>query len=223
MASLESLSNPLERLATLPTVCSLRKNPDDTSPDYNSPNWDATVQYYSNDIVISPENGGAYIFTGGALNKVAVRGGVDPSQSDEWTKLTQTGVQEYESSLPGFADAGGGNYTVTSANLTDAGAGSVWRWDLQGVFTSAGGALVAADVVQVTVTPSPAGAGSAGQIVQILPRVGQTSTAFSTGGIVFSQTAAAAPPATNDFLVTASYANANAQTFVGRITWTRWA
>jgi hypothetical protein len=87
MASLESLKNPVTRLGVLGTAgsqsASFRRN------EVNNSNvWDATKQYYLNDIAFSAIDGGAYVMDGGitvgsAAPLTAILGGDDPAV--DWT------------------------------------------------------------------------------------------------------------------------------------------
>lgn len=188
MASLESLANPLERIATLPTTVNLRVN-----PITNSPEWNATIQYFLNDIVISPIDGGAYIWGGGlAVNPITcVLGGADPSDvggGSEWIKFATNGVNTYSTLSPVYvavAGAGATTYTLTvaGANVLDVPAGSEWLVNIQAVGT-APLALTAVDCVEWTVVGS--GAGGTTAVADMLPRADlvSTSTRWASGLVV---------------------------------------
>jgi hypothetical protein len=76
--SLTPLDNPLERLGINPTGMNWRGL------------WDATEQYYLNDVAIAPSNNASYILAG----KTALLGGGDPALNPDWFELsaTTTGV-----------------------------------------------------------------------------------------------------------------------------------
>jgi hypothetical protein len=76
--SLTPLDNPLERLGINPTGMNWRGL------------WDATEQYYLNDVAVAPSNSASYILA----NKTALLDGGDPSLNPDWIELsaTTTGV-----------------------------------------------------------------------------------------------------------------------------------
>lgn len=76
--SLAPLDNPLERLGVNPNGMNWRGL------------WDATEQYYLNDVVISPATTASYILSG----PTTLLGGADPSLNVDWTELSNptTGV-----------------------------------------------------------------------------------------------------------------------------------
>lgn len=78
MAVSQAFDTPLERLGLLPNGMNWRGG------------WDATTQYYQNDVVTSPSNLASYILDG----PTALLGGVDPSLNPDWIELsaTTTGV-----------------------------------------------------------------------------------------------------------------------------------
>lgn len=72
MATLESLTNPLERLQILPDGMNWRGL------------WNNTTQFYQNDVVLSPITTAPYLLTG----RIALAGGADPSTVPaDWTEL----------------------------------------------------------------------------------------------------------------------------------------
>lgn len=76
--SFAPLDNPLERLAILPNAMNWRGT------------WDATEQYFKNDVVVSPTNSASYILAG----QTALLGGADPQFNVDWIELSlpTTGV-----------------------------------------------------------------------------------------------------------------------------------
>lgn len=169
MASLESLSNPLERLTVLPTTMNLRKN-----PATSLPYWDATIQYFINDVVISPLTEGAYICSGGTNDQSAVRGGVDPSldTTGVWWSTSVAGVSNSASITPTFTAPAlpNGAYTVVGGTV-NAPAGSEWLVTLQCASATGTGALTATEIVTFTATPN-GGAGNIVGTLAIQPNIG---------------------------------------------------
>jgi hypothetical protein len=212
---LESLRNPLERLEVLPTTMALR-----TDPLTNSPEWSASVQYFKNDVVISPVDGKAYVYYGGASDVSTVRGGSDPSASADWQVLQGPGVGTEGSAAPTFADGGAGVITVTGGTLADAGSGSKWLVCFQGT-TTAGAPLVAGDTVTWTVTGSGVGGDSA--VWTVVPDVSATKTSWGFSAVIEAGTSVS--PATSDIVLTGAYAGVAAFQAVSgaKITWIRLA
>jgi hypothetical protein len=175
MASLESLSNPLERLTVLPTTMNLRKN-----PATGLPYWDATIQYFINDVVISPITEGAYICSGGTQDQSAVRGGVDPSADTTgvWWSTTVQGVSNSAVFTSAAPIVGAANViTLPAGSTLNAPAGSTWLVSLNGS-TSCPLAITAADYSTYTFTA--AGAGGVGAVLDIQPLVGPTAQRWSS-------------------------------------------
>jgi hypothetical protein len=201
MASLESLANPLERLSVLPTTMNLRKN-----PLTGLPVWDASIQYYLNDMVISQIDGGAYVFSGGVApnEQTTIRGGVDPSAdaTGKWIKTFPNGVSYYDSLNPTVADGGAGAYTITNGSLTVP-EGSEWFVSVQSTTTSVA-PLVADQVVSWTMT----GSGAGGSAVQwdVLPRADATALTTHWSGSGYVSVGTGAGPFT--LALTGSYAGA---------------
>lgn len=179
MASLESLSNPLERLNTLPTALQARGAAGDIT-------WDPTLQYYRGDLVISTITGGAYIFTGGASERSAILGGSDPSQVPLlWTRVQGNGPAEVfpiPAPAPIVPVAGPPPSIPLPAGATlTVPAGSVWSVSIQGT-TNQGGAISAADYPSFTFTPN--GAGAVAATVDIVPLVGPAAQNWSASAVV---------------------------------------
>jgi hypothetical protein len=212
MASLESLSNPLERTGVLPQSVNLNIN-----PLTGDATWDVARQYFQNDMVISGIDGGAYV-----LNSTSTTflGGVDPSLdgTTNWQKTFPNGVSYFDSIVPTFATGGAGStYVVTAVGPTPnkylAPAGSVWQITWQGTATSAGPALAATDVLTLGFTAD--GAGAVSQSVNIAPFVGAQATSFGGACVVEVGTGG------TGIVVSGAYPAANAQTLVGRLTFVR--
>ena len=72
------LATPFERHRNLPTAMNWLGE------------WDSNTLYYSNDIVISPINGAAYILVG---TSSSLQGGGDPSVNDAWYSYGGVGAQ----------------------------------------------------------------------------------------------------------------------------------
>lgn len=210
MASLESLSNPLEALNVQPSALNLRQRDSATGP---TPLWNATVQYYTNDVVLSPINGGAYVYTGnsaalisGDRPKSGVLGGPDPAldATGGWQSLAggaASGIFGWEAISPTFAaqPVGPGNFTVTAGGSLTVPSGSSWLAIASGTFTTVavGGpppvspALTAPDSATLTLTGS---AGGTTLTLDVVPNANgaATATRWSGSGVV-SVGAGAAP------------------------------
>jgi hypothetical protein len=215
MASLESLANPLERTAVLPQSVNFNLN-----PLTGDPTWDVNRQYFQNDLVISGVDGGAYLLNG---NSTTLLGGVDPALDGgaNWQKTFPNGVSYYDSIVPAYATGGVGNtYVVTGINalplpvnkyLTSA--GSVWQITYQATATSAGPALAAADVVNLSFTAD--GAGAVSSTIDVVPLVGATATRFAGSCVVEVGTGG------TGIVVGGGYTATNIQTLAGRLTFVR--
>lgn len=204
MASLESLKDPLLRLGVLGTAgsqsSSFRRNEDN-----NADVWDATKQYYLNDVAFSAIDGGAYVMEGGttalgAAPITAVLGGSDPATDwiqnvpNKWVPLAPYGPRVV---VPGGAQsvnvaAGPGAAWTFSANCAliqgDLGANTdvaTTEYMAQIQFTlskTAGGALVATDWNTITFTPNN---GGVARSVTVVPIADGTATSFSWCGQLF--------------------------------------
>jgi hypothetical protein len=179
MASLESLTNPLERLNVLPTAMNFRKNPATSLPF-----WNVAIQYFINDVVISPLNNGAYICSGGTQDQTAVRGGVDPSLDTTgiWYSTSVQGVSNSQVFTSTVAIVGAANVITlpAGASLT-APALSTWLVVADGS-TSCPLAITAADYSTYTFTANGAGAVSA--TLNIQPLVGPTTQNWGSSAVV---------------------------------------
>lgn len=169
--ALQPLRNPLLRFDALPTAMSLRKNPD------NSVVWDVDQQYYVGDVVISPDDGGAYVLKGvGATTAEAVTtllGGLDPAEdavtaTPSWVATSPIGVgwSNYDATVP-VATVAGGVVTFSAGNTAVTGAG---RWVSVFKFT-ASQAAATAGAVYATVTCTPNGTGAVSSSVNVAPVV----------------------------------------------------
>lgn len=190
MASLESLKNPVTRLGVLGTAgsqsASFRRN-----EVGNSDVWDATKQYYLNDVAFSDLDGGAYVFEGGptiggAAPLTSILGGVDPaadwiSANAVWVPLAgwgprvvePTGVQSATLAAPG------GAITFVNCDLLQADVGANaplgyanYMAHVQMAVTLSGPAT-AAEWVGLTLTPT-GGAVTPPRSVNVAPAVGTT-------------------------------------------------
>lgn len=128
MASLESLKNPVTRLGVLGTAgsqsSSFRRNEVN-----NSDIWDATKQYYLNDVVFSAIDGGAYVMSGGptlasAPPVTAILGGADPATEwtgnagSPWVPMASLGPRVVEpAGVQSATVVAGGAFTFTNCNL----------------------------------------------------------------------------------------------------------
>lgn len=209
MASLESLSNPLERLTVLPTAVNIRKS------GAGDITWDAGVQYFQNDLVISTLDGGAYVFTGGASNRTSILGGSDPAAAPTlWTSLATVGIQNTSQiTVPSTLGAANAITLPAGATLTGLPAGSTWLVAVQGSLTTAI-ATVAADVSTFTFTPNGAGAVTWRTDIAPIANTVSTITDFGQSGFVTVGTGG------STITPTAAYAGA-APTLVGLISYVR--
>lgn len=204
MASLESLSNPLERLTVLPTTMNARFIGTSLA-------WNSAVQYFKNDIVVSGVDGGAYV-----LEITALKGGSDPSASASWTKLAPTGIQNSQSiAVPSTVGTTSPNVIAlpVGATLTGLPAGSRWLVTCQGSVTTPT-ATAAADVTTFTFTPN--GAGASTFRFEPTPVANTTSlvTDFGQSGVVVVGTGG------STITPTATFTGAT-PTLIGTITYTR--
>jgi hypothetical protein len=135
MASLESLKNPVTRLGVLGTAgsqtASFRRN-----ELGNSDVWDATKQYYLNDVAFSDLDGGAYVFeggatVGGAAPLTSILGGNDPAAdwigaNPVWVPLAGWGPRVVEPAGTQSATlvAAGGALTFVNCALIQADVGA---------------------------------------------------------------------------------------------------
>lgn len=206
MASLESLTNPLERLGVLPTVMSWR-----TNPVSGSGVWQDDIQYYRNDVVFDPTSGGAYIWLGGSTagaenKKVAVYGGFQPSNPlSGWLALGSDYVDPSRSSAPVAGAPAANAIPFTSGAVFIVPSGSVWQVSLQSTCTAAA-PLAAVDVVSFTLTPT--GTGAVPAVWDVLPRADATAVAtrWGAGGVVVAGTGGVGGLET--LTLTAAYAGA---------------
>jgi len=193
MASLESLKNPVTRLGVLGTAgsqsASFRRN------EVNNSNiWDATKQYYLNDIVFSAIDGGAYVMDGGATllsaaPLTAILGGDDPAvdwvsgASPVWVPLAANGPRVVEPANAQSATVvAGGAITFTNCNLLQSAVGQTVllgdaNYMAQIQFTlvltpvAPATAISAADWANLTLTPTGGTAVSA-RLVTVQPVLG---------------------------------------------------
>lgn len=185
VGSLEPLQNPLTRVGANRLQGVNWKHDLVT----NSCDWDEAAQYYVNDLVFSPLNGGAYVMRGGDTAPFAtvVRGGDDPSLAPGmWEALAPYGVSAYESNTPAVTAGGAGLYVVAATGSVSVPPESVWQVTWQGTATGgtgAGGVMTAADIATWTVTAT----GGAGATVAVLtknPTVGVASHSWGMTAVV---------------------------------------
>lgn len=203
MASLESLKDPLSRLGILGTAgsqsSSFRRNEVN-----NADVWDATKQYYLNDVAFSAIDGGAYVMEGGTTTSgaapiTAVLGGSDPATDwianvpNKWVPLAPYGprvVVPSGAQTATVAAGPGAAWTFVNCALTqtDLGANTAvsateYMANIQFTLTkTVGGALDGADWNRITFTPD--GGGTA-RSVTVVPIADATATAFSWSGQLF--------------------------------------
>ena len=179
MSALESLSNPLERLATLPTAVQARSN------GAGDITWDATLQYFRGDLAISSLDGGAYVFTGGTFERSSVLGGSDPAAAPTlWTSLAPNGVPQSAVYTSGAPIVGAANaYTLPAGASISAPEGSVWLCVVDGAVSTAA-ATVAGDRTTFSFTPNGTGANAG--VLTIIPIVDTvaTTTPFGYSAVV---------------------------------------
>jgi hypothetical protein len=108
--SLTPLDNPLERLGINPTGMNWRGL------------WDATEQYYLNDVAVDGTNNASYILAG----KTALLGGGDPSLNPDWIELsaTTTGVVSVNAGVGITMTGTGTNPIVNNAGVVSFTAGT---------------------------------------------------------------------------------------------------
>lgn len=178
--ALESLSNALQSLGAQPYVMNLRSQTALT----NNVTWSATTQYFINDMVRSPLNGGMYVleaWDGAANTASCLLSANDPAslagKADGWASTQGDGlktVQQVTATLTGGAPAAAvGNAAALSLTLLNAiGKVSTWLVKLDYVATNA--AFAAPEWVLWTVTPN--GTGGAGLVEQCNHVFGQGAT-----------------------------------------------
>jgi hypothetical protein len=181
MASLESLSNPLERLVILNTTMSFRTQATGDTV------WDVLQQYYLNDVVFSSVDGGAYIWLGGPDFRTTVRGGDDPSVAGSgWAALSAEYVTQ-SSVIQPTVGTPAANVIPLTTNAVTVPDGSWWQVSVQATCT-ASQALVAGDVVTFTLTASGTGASSKSWDVVPIVDAATVSTDWGAAGLVIAGT-----------------------------------
>jgi hypothetical protein len=208
MASLESLSNPLERTAVLPTAMNARKS------GAGDLTWDANVQYFVNDVVLSTLDGGAYVFTGGATDRTAILGGADPAADPTlWTSLAPIGIQNSSIVAVPAQLGAAGVITLPAGATLPVPAGASVLCIAQGQLVTAA-ATVVGDRSSFIFTANGAGAvSSTTQVVPLVDTISDT-TRFTISAVVTAGTGG------TSVVGTATYIG-NAPTFTGRITYIR--
>jgi hypothetical protein len=183
--SVNSLGNALSSLALLPSTANLP-----TNTQTNSPYWNASEQYYKNDIAISPIDQGAYVWLGSttvdgssaATN--TVRGGDDPSaQTGWWYSLSSLGppasTKDVNVNVTVTNTGAQSAQTVaTSATLTAA-QSTTWLVQWSALLTPTS-AWTAPDFTNFTFTASGTGA-SAAVVTMAQPAVNGAATTAPVG------------------------------------------
>jgi hypothetical protein len=147
--SLESLTNPLERLQYLPTALQLR--PSDFPPS-SSYVYSDLITYFLNDVAFSAADDAAYVYTGGLDQITSVSGGGDPSTRSDWTLMSGAKSTKIEPASVGPALG-----ALSFANNTlVVPAGSKWLVHVHGLATKAT-AYAATDSITIGVTSSGTG------------------------------------------------------------------
>jgi len=206
--SLDPLSNPLSSVGVLPYGQNLRSQTAVT----NNVNWSATTQYFINDMVRSPLDGGMYVYEAwsGVANTPTCRvGGSDPStaagKTAGWSSTQGNGLKTVQQTAAavtgtalGAAGALGGTagLTLTIPSPTLVGA-SVWLVKLDYVTGLTGVATFGAtEWVAWTVTPNGtapaarqcnhvfgAGATSSGSPVSFIVNAPADATTLTVTGV----------------------------------------
>jgi hypothetical protein len=162
--ALESLSNPLQALASLPYAMNLRSQDATT----NNAEWSATTQYFINDVVRSPLTGGLYVYEAwdGAQNlSSAIVSANDPSsvggQAEGWASAQGNGlktVDQNSAAVTGVAAGAAGSLGATAGLtltlLNPIGVASTWlvKLDYNATLTGAGAFAATEWVVWTTTT-----------------------------------------------------------------------
>lgn len=167
--ALESLSNPLQALAAQPYVMNLRSRTALT----NDVTWDATTQYFLNDVVRSPVNGGMYVYEGWVQDTATsmpytILSVNDPSSvdgaADGWAPFQGAGLQNVVVTASAAITGGtaAGPLTGPLATLTlpvgslvgPLGVVSIWQVSLTYNATLATPPFVGTEGVNWTFTPN---------------------------------------------------------------------
>lgn len=203
--SLESLKNPVSRLAVLPDAMNVNKDPND-----NSPYWNPASQYYTNDVVLSSVNSGAYLMVGGPTDNsdplTGVKGGDDPSADTTgvWEKLSQSSWAGYFNPTITTPGAGATTIAVSANNVYSALPGYSYMVTFSGTVTFP---LVAAATEWSTWTWTPSGTGALSLVMDVQPTVGNLATNFSLSGVL-TMGAAVVLPALDIITLTGAKASA---------------
>jgi hypothetical protein len=129
------------------------------------PIWSATQQYYLNDVVVSPTDSAAYMFSGSVNdpgNQYFVLGGDDPAiasldpDTSGWRSFQGNGLRYVSTGAAAIALAApGAAFTIPAACQLAAGAGGVSTWNVILNYTATGSAAwVATDSFSFTATPN---------------------------------------------------------------------
>lgn len=149
--ALAPLRNALTFLDNAPSAMNLRENPAD-----NDPLWVIDSQYFKNDVVVSPQTGGMYVFTGAGDFKTSIRGGDEPwlnsfSAAPNWKAFSPYGLNDVTTTAvtvtpPAVTAATPVVVTAGSLGLSAdlATAGAVYLVTYQGTWATTGGVAFAA-------------------------------------------------------------------------------
>lgn len=170
--ALESLSNALQSLGAQPYVMNLRSQNAVT----NDTTWDAATQYFINDMVRSPLNGGMYVYEAwdpitGDNTPSCIVSANDPStaagRADGWAPTQSVGLDSVAQTTAVVTGTGGaaGALTVplglgyTLAAAGGLGVVSVWLVKLDySVIITANAATAGTEFLNWTFTPTGTGA-----------------------------------------------------------------
>jgi hypothetical protein len=155
--ALEALADPLSRLRFLPLAMNFATA---TEVGVNDPYYATTHQYVKNDVCLSGDDDGAYIFLGGATDKTTTFAGPDPSADANWVSLKPSGANSSAAVVPVVTGAGSPPYAVASGTLSGLPEGSKWLVNWQCTATKAT-ATDADDAIKWTLTGAGAGGSSA--------------------------------------------------------------
>jgi len=183
--SVNSLGNALSSLALLPSTANLP-----TNTATNSPYWNASEQYYKNDIAISPIDQGAYVWLGSttvdgsSAASNTVRGGDDPSaQTGWWYSLSSLGppaaTKDVNVNVAVTNNAAQAAKTVAAGATLTAAQSTTWLVQWSALLTPAS-AWTAPDYTNFTFTASGTGA-SAAVVTMAQPIVNGVATTAPVG------------------------------------------
>jgi len=119
--ALESLANPLQALGAQPYVMNLRSQDATT----NNATWSATTQYFINDMVRSPTDGGLYVYeawSGSANTASCILSAVDPGSAGGraagWAPAQGEGLQTFRQTTAAVTGGTAAGALAATAGLT---------------------------------------------------------------------------------------------------------